>query len=210
MHEQGKNEWVGIRGTLFGWLLNSPLRRLLDVLLFGANKPFVLEEISKRLPGGAGTVLDVGAGSGYFSIPIAERLPTGRVICADGSAEMLKHLARAARKRGVRDRVQPLMADAGDLGLEPGSVDVAFSGYVLHELPDPEQTLKEMHRVLKPGGSIIIIDFNNAKSSHGRGTKDMHGSYTPEQMAASLNQLGFVDVSIREIKMLLVALGKKA
>jgi len=210
MHEQGKNEWVGIKGTIMGWVLNSPLRRLLDVLLFGDNKPFVLDEISRRLPDGAGTVLDVGAGSGYYSLSIAELLPAGRVICADASDEMLNHLKRGARKRGLRDRVQILKTDASNIGLEQDSVDLAFSGYLLHELGDPDQTLKEMHRILKQSGRVIIVDFNGVKGMHGRHDEHARGAYTPDELAASLRERGFVDVSVKEIKNLIVAMGKKA
>ncbi len=82
------SEWEGLKGRIGGWYLNSPLRRLAEIFLLGDLRTRFLQQTSLLLRGDE-IVLDAGAGSGYFSLPVAARLQNGKVICIDLSSQML-------------------------------------------------------------------------------------------------------------------------
>ena len=96
--KQINSEWIGMKRRIFAWHLDSPLASLPETLLLGDCRSAVLNEFS-RLILGTEVVLDVGAGTGRFSLAIAKKLGAGKVICLDLSEEMLQHLKQKAEKR---------------------------------------------------------------------------------------------------------------
>ncbi len=149
--KQATNVWTGIRGRFGAWYFNSPLRRMSEILFLGDVKSAFLNEVSNVIQGNE-VILDIGAGSGYYSLAIAKKLSAGKVICLDSSEEMLQWLERKAKKEGLKDRIQILKGDASSSGLANESVDLVVSNGLLHELSNPEAVLREMHRVLRPNG----------------------------------------------------------
>jgi SAM-dependent methyltransferase len=101
-------------------------------------------------------LLEVGPGTGYYSLTVAERLgPGGRLELLDLQQEMLDHtLARAARA-GV-DNVSGVRADARRIPLADASLDGAFLVLVLGEVPDQPAALAELARVVRPGGRVVV------------------------------------------------------
>jgi arsenite methyltransferase len=112
-------------------------------------------------------VLDVGCGRGLLAIGAAKRLKTGKVTGIDvwnpqelsgNSADAAKENARA---EGVADRVRFESGDARKLVYPEGNYDVVVSANALHALADDRergQALREMLRVLKPGGRLLVFD----------------------------------------------------
>jgi len=205
-----KNEWTGIKGRLFAWHLDNPVMRSFENLLFGNPMPVFLSEVSGLIKGDE-TVLDIGAGTGRFSLAMAERLSTGKVICLDISEVMLEYIGRKAEKLGLRDRIQILNADASSTGLNDASVDIAISNNVLHELSSPDMVLSEVKRVLKPGGHVIITDFRDnfmgrIVSHHG---KNSHGPFRISEMESILTKKDFTDLKIRPIRNSLIGIARK-
>lgn len=182
-------EWTGLKGKIGARLLGNPLRNRREA---GFLK-LILHHIR-----GHEIVLDVGAGSGYFSLPLAQKLDTGKVICLDLSTEMLERLRRKAEKQGLAHKLQILQADACSSGLEDESVDVAISSGVLHELPHPEAAVREIVRLLKTGGRLLVKDFDKdslhgwfvGKFHHG----DAHGPFTLEELEELFRRAGLRDV----------------
>jgi protein-L-isoaspartate O-methyltransferase len=101
-------------------------------------------------------VLEVGPGTGYYTLEMAEWVkPDGQVDILDLQPEMLDHTMRRAGERGLAN-VTPTQSDATAMPYEDGTYDAAYLVAVLGEIPDQEAALRELSRVLKPGGRLIV------------------------------------------------------
>ena len=98
--------------------------------------------------------LEVGAGTGYFSLNLLRAGVVRDVTCTDISPGMVRTLATNAERLGLS--VKSLRADAESLPFAAGSFDLVLGHAVLHHLPDLERAFSEFHRVLMPGGRIVF------------------------------------------------------
>ena len=113
-----------------------------------------LREILEPKPGER--VLEVGPGTGYYTLDAAEWVkPDGEVEVLDLQQEMLDHTMRRAGERGLAN-VSPTRSDATSMPYEDGSFDAAFLVTVLGEIPDQDAAIRELARVLKPGGCLVV------------------------------------------------------
>lgn len=96
------------------------------------------------------TILEVGSGPGSF----AEHLRSRRVVLVDPSARLLE----ASRRRLPADRYEFRLGQAEALPLEEASVDRAFSAFAFRDFPDKARALRELYRVLRPGGAYHILE----------------------------------------------------
>ena len=101
---------------------------------------------------GPAKVLDVASGTGDLALEIQRQCPACAVTATDFCAEMLAHAAQ----RGV---ATTLVADALKLPLDDGVFDVVTVAFGLRNMADYPAALREMWRVLKPGGHLLILDF---------------------------------------------------
>jgi ubiquinone/menaquinone biosynthesis C-methylase UbiE len=118
----------------------------------------VLAKLAKALghePGRYERALEVGAGTGYFSLNLLSAGVIGHATASDISAGMLARLAETARGLGLP--VSTVVADAERLPLPDDSFDLVLGHAVLHHLPDLAAALSEFARVLKPGGTIAFM-----------------------------------------------------
>ncbi len=99
------------------------------------------------------TLLDVASGTGDLALEIQDHCPKCDVIASDFCAEMLAH----ASSRGVH---KTLVADALKLPFDDDHFDVVTVAFGLRNMADYPAALTEMHRVLKPGGKLLILDFS--------------------------------------------------
>jgi ubiquinone/menaquinone biosynthesis C-methylase UbiE len=123
-----------------------------------APHPFItrerLVEILEPRPGER--ILEVGPGTGYYGIPMASRLaPDGRLDVLDLQLEMLDHTLRRAAEQGI-DNIVPTRADAQSMPYADDSFDGAYLVTVLGEIPDQVAALRELRRVVRPGGRIVV------------------------------------------------------
>jgi SAM-dependent methyltransferase len=113
-----------------------------------------LREILAPKPGER--ILEVGPGTGYYTLDVADWVkPDGEVDILDLQQEMLDHTMRRAGERGLAN-VTPTQSDATAMPYEDGTYDAAFLVTVLGEIPDQDAALRELARVLKPGGRLIV------------------------------------------------------
>src|SRR5579864_5400665 len=101
-------------------------------------------------------VADLGAGEGTFSQLLARRAK--KVIAVDNSEKMVEYGAELARKHGV-DNLEYRKGDIEDVPIRTGAVDLAFFSQALHHAQHPQQAVGEAHRILKPGGRIVVLDL---------------------------------------------------
>ncbi len=120
----------------------------------GVGNPFIFGHLR---PGE--TVLDVGSGAGFDSLIAARQVgPAGRVIGVDMTDAMLEKARDGARATGL-DNVEFRKGLVEELPLDDASVDVVISNGVINLCPDKEAVLREIARVLRPGGRLQIADI---------------------------------------------------
>jgi ubiquinone/menaquinone biosynthesis C-methylase UbiE len=106
--------------------------------------------------------LEVGAGTGYFTLNLVAAGVVRRAVCSDISPRMLDVLAANARRLGLE--VETVLGDAERLELPDQSFDLVFGHAVLHHLPDLPAAFRAFHRLLRPGGRLA---FAGEPSRHG-------------------------------------------
>ena len=109
-----------------------------------------------------GDALEIGAGTGYFTLNLAQLGMIERPTATDISAGMLATLAGTASRLGVS--VETVETDAEELPFEDASFDLVFGHAVLHHIPGLHRAFAEFHRVLRPGG---VVAFCGEPSEHG-------------------------------------------
>ena len=101
-------------------------------------------------------ILEVGPGTGYYTLEVAEWIkPDGELEILDLQQEMLDHTMRRAGERGLAN-ITPTQSDATSMPYEDGSFDAVYLTTVLGEIPDQDAALREISRVLKPGGRLVV------------------------------------------------------
>jgi SAM-dependent methyltransferase len=111
-----------------------------------------------KIPLGS-TVADIGAGTGYFSLRIAQRIgPEGRVLATEIQPEMLRLLGENMRKAGIVN-IDRILCTERDAKLPPGKVDLALMVDVYHELYEPEATVAQIRRALKSDGRLVLVEY---------------------------------------------------
>jgi predicted methyltransferase len=106
------------------------------------------------------SVADVGAGTGLFLEPFARRIgPAGRIYAVEISPRFREHLAERARRAGIAEQVEVIAATESSSQLPPGSIDVAFVCDTYHHFEQPGPTLASLRAALRPGGALVIVDF---------------------------------------------------
>ena len=117
----------------------------------------VLGKVRKALgarPQGYGQALEIGAGTGYFSLNLLRAGVVQEATCTDISEGMVAMLAENATQLGLN--VTAMRADAESLPFEGATFDLVLGHAVLHHLPDLARAFTEFHRVLRPGGRIVF------------------------------------------------------
>jgi SAM-dependent methyltransferase len=157
-------------------------------------------------------VLDVGAGTGYLSLPLARRVGEGgEVICLDTSAELLAELERKAQRLRLGGRLRCVRDSALSIPLITGSVDAVTCSYLLHELAaTAPQALAEMHRVLRPGGRLVLADYRRiedddqwraieswyGRQADGGGPGEVHLRFRLAECELMLRTAGFIAIEL--------------
>lgn len=131
------------------------------------------------------TIVDIGSGVGFLALPFARRLPGCRVVGADVLEGMVTLLAEDARTEGLAN-LEALHMQPAHVPLPDGSAALVIMAQVHHELDQPAALLTECARLLRPGGTLAIIDWKDEDN----GKSPPKGRAVPEetvrtQMAAA-------------------------
>jgi ubiquinone/menaquinone biosynthesis C-methylase UbiE len=136
------------------------------------------------------TVADIGCGPGYFTLPLAQ-MTEREVFALDVSEEMLDVLSDRARQAGASN-ITPILSPAENIKLADDSVDGLICSLVLHEVDDLSQTLSEFKRILKPGGTMLLVEWDKKPMDIG---PPLHIRIAPEELlnhVATLEMAGTV------------------
>jgi ubiquinone/menaquinone biosynthesis C-methylase UbiE len=134
-----------------GYVLANPLRRLLenpDKLLGALITPGM-------------TVLDIGCAMGFFTLPAARMVgDSGRVIAVDIQPKMISALQRRAKRRGLLDRIETRVCSEKGLGIDDldGKIDLVLAIHMVHEVPDRDQLMSQLHRAVRSGGRMLVVE----------------------------------------------------
>jgi len=138
--------------------------------------------------------VDLGIGDGLLTLMLAEVAES--VTAVDISSEMLDQLSLRARRKGIAN-IETALGDIEDLPMPASSFDVAVMSQALHHAEDPVRALREAHRVLVPGGRILVLDL----LAHGEVyVRDLlqhrHLGFTETALASLLTEAGFEHVTV--------------
>ncbi|HLT64673.1 MAG TPA: methyltransferase domain-containing protein [Pseudohongiella sp.] len=103
-------------------------------------------------------VADIGAGTGYFSFRIAEKVPLGKVLATDIQPEMLAIIEQRKQENGVAN-VETILGGTENPNLPPNSVDKVLFVDVYHELSHPFEMMQGIYDALRPGGKLFLIEY---------------------------------------------------
>lgn len=145
-------------------------------------------------------LLDIGAGSGDYTIPLAEAVgPGGHIYAVDAWEEGLARVkARASEK--LVDNISTLAADANEhIPIDDGTIDICLIANVLHDLlreATGETAICEILRVLKPGGRLAVLEFKKIEGSPG---PPLHIKLSEEDVRSLLSPFGFRIDSVSDV-----------
>jgi ubiquinone/menaquinone biosynthesis C-methylase UbiE len=140
-----------------------------------------------ELPKGS-TAADIGAGAGYITWRLAERVgPTGKVYASDIQPEMLTILRRNMKQRHL-DNVEPVLGAIDDPRLPPNTMDLVILVDVYHEFSEPQKMLRGIRESMKADGRLVLLEYRGEdpkvpiRAEH---------KMTVEQVKAELEPEGF-------------------
>ncbi len=130
-------------------------RSILQILLFGPSR----RALKRRIEGlklQAPRILDIGSGTGQFPEVLHDAIPESRIWALD----LVRGMLEGGNQRWARlaDRVHPVQADSERLPFPDGFFDVLTCANSFHHYPNQASAVKEMRRVLKPGGTLMLLD----------------------------------------------------
>ena len=135
-------------------------------------------------------VADIGAGTGIFTRLLAKEVgPTGKVYAVDIAKTFLDHIAKTAKDEGLKN-IETVQCDQVSCKLPENSVDAVFICDTYHHFEFPQRTLASIHKALKPGGQMIVIDFKRVPGVSSEWTLK-HVRAGQEVFTAEIRDAGF-------------------
>ncbi|WP_433567299.1 ubiquinone/menaquinone biosynthesis methyltransferase [Nocardia sp. CA-151230] len=190
------------------------------VMTLGRHGRWCREVAARAAPPMGGQLLDLATGTGVIALEAARAYPTVAVTGADFSAQMLAH----AKAKPGAEAVRWQQADAARLPFDNESFDAITEGYLLRNVEDLAGVLREQHRVLKPGGRLVILEtcppsgpmkpvvewgirtivpllgkvVSGDRSSYAYLESSTRAFESPQQVADLLTRTGFRDIGWRK------------
>ncbi|MFP6795727.1 MAG: class I SAM-dependent methyltransferase [Pseudomonadales bacterium] len=141
------------------------------------------------------TLIDIGAGVGFLTIPFAEKFPHAKVFGCDILEGMVRLLHEDANQRGL-DNLEVLLMSPNLVDLDDDVADLIVMGQVHHELDAPEPLLAECKRLLKWHGTIAIVDWADEEN----GKSPPVGRRVPvARMRTEMQDAGFRSIETHDV-----------
>lgn len=139
-------------------------------------------------------VADLGCGTGYIADALLGQC--SKLICVDRSEAMLEQASKRLTRAG-HTTLEMRRGELDALPLVDGEVDGVLCGMVLHHLANPDAAVREMHRILKPGGSAAVLELAPHKEGWMReALGDRHLGLEAKDVLTAFTRAGFVDVAL--------------
>ncbi|MEC5189302.1 class I SAM-dependent methyltransferase [Geobacillus thermodenitrificans] len=129
------------------------------------------------------TIMDLGAGNGYFTIPLAQAT-NGNVYAVDVQPEMIELLKQRAQQLGMTN-IQYQVADVVSTSLSSRSIDKGIMAFVFHEVEQKDAAIDEIRRVMKPDGTFLLIEWEAIESEMG---PPLHERIPSDQLLSYMKQ----------------------
>ena len=193
---------------------SSVNRVFVDDLLSAANAAGFGERLTSRSD--RLRVLDIGTGTAQIPIEFCQRPVNVDMVAIDLAAEMLLVAEQNIRDAGLHGSILLEHVDAKELPFDDGEFDWVISNSIVHHIPEPIDSLREMQRVLKPGGLLFVRDLfrpdsseqvENLVQTYAGSDNDeqqqlfrqsLHAALTPAEMAELMQSLGWPGSSVEQ------------
>jgi len=150
----------------------------------GWQKP---DQVVEALALPEGSVLaDIGAGTGYFTVRLAKRYPSSKIIAVDIEPDMVAYVSNRAKAAGLKN-VETCLTFADKPVTLPEKADVIFIADTYHHIPNRDEYFLQLRQSLKPDGELVIIDF---KLESPEGPPIEH-RIQPQDVTEELKEAGF-------------------
>jgi len=140
--------------------------------------------------------LDIGAGTGFFAIPASQLLVYGKVMATDTQEEMLRLLSHKIKEKNINN-IEIILSKENDPSVPKESATVAFMSFVLHEVENKKEMLSNIHKALKRGGKIAIIEF----STYALFGPPKQERISPQALKKLLEETGFKKITVTKLTM---------
>ena len=141
------------------------------------------------------TLVDIGTGVGYIALPFAKQYPSATIYGCDILDGMIELLREDAAAKGLSN-VQGIVMTPNAIDLPDAAADLITMAQLHHELDEPEPLLAECKRLLKPGGTVAIVDWKDEEN----GRSPAAGRRVPEAtIRAQLEAAGFTDLQSHDV-----------
>ncbi len=110
------------------------------------------------------TILDMATGTADLAIQASKAIPEAKITGVDISSKMIELGNQKLTKKSLTDKIELHVGDSENMDFESNSFDVAMASFGVRNFGDLEKGLSEMHRVIKPGGSILVLEFSNPRT----------------------------------------------
>lgn len=157
------------------------------VLSFGIDKSWRRRTVKRLQLGERPRVLDVATGTGDLAIDIARMVPGSTVVGLDPSTNMLAIAAEKLEKRGLTDRVTLVEGDAQALPYGDCEMDAATIAFGIRNVPDRSRALRELARVVRPGGRICVLELGEPRSGFLAHAARFHTRHVVPRLGALLS-----------------------
>ena len=139
-------------------------------------------------------VADIGAGTGYFSLKLAQKLSLGKVFAVDIQPEMLDIIEFLKNENKITN-VEPILGSLTNPNLPENSIDLAIMVDAYHELSQPHEVMQEVVKALKPKGKVILVEYR--RENPFVAIKKLH-KMTQKQAIKEMSKVGLKWVETKE------------
>ncbi|MFB1050171.1 class I SAM-dependent methyltransferase [Paraliobacillus sp. JSM ZJ581] len=148
-------------------------------------------------------VADLGSGAGFFTIPLAKQTKNS-VYAIDIEPKMMQQLKESALNQSINN-INELISNLNVIPLEDEMIDKVMAAFVLHEVDDLQTTIKEIARVTKQGGKVMVVEFEAKETESGPPLEIRIPSSTLEKLLQENHFENIASKSINESNYIVIA-----